>query len=186
VVPKKRANSVEVKSPVRIVGADSDPEYICGPTNEKPPPEVGEQVVVPKQISNIPSTELLTNVMAAGIIVTGEPFRSYLKFENATSKVEPASTFETTGLLFTRNEKSHGSFGPENAELAVDAENVPAPLIKIGAADALAAKSIATRVVKTNILFMSVCLLHRTDSVSAAAYRLFLECSISAAPPICQ
>src|SRR5215472_3575661 len=74
VVPRKTAKVVEGKLPVRIVGADSAPEYICGPTNEKPPPEAGLQVDT-KQISNIPCTALLVKWMKVGVMATGEPFR---------------------------------------------------------------------------------------------------------------
>ena len=77
VVPKKTTKVVEVKSPVRIVGADSDPEYICGPTNEKPPPAAGVHGDM-KQISNIPSFggAVLTNRMKGGVMATGESFRT--------------------------------------------------------------------------------------------------------------
>src|SRR5437764_5619264 len=75
VVPKKTTKVVEVKSPVRIVGADSDPEYICGPTNEKPPPAAAVHGDM-KQISNIPSAAALLNGMKAGVMATGEPFRT--------------------------------------------------------------------------------------------------------------
>jgi hypothetical protein len=62
-------------------------------------------------------------------------------------------------LLSTINEKAHGSLGPENGREGVDEENVPLLLIEIGDADALAAKSIASTLVETNILFMEIRLL---------------------------
>jgi hypothetical protein len=58
---------------------------------------------------------------------------------------------ETTGLLSTRNAKAHVSLGPENGREGVDEENVPLPLIEIGSADALAARSIASRLVRTDL-----------------------------------